>query len=154
MARGNSSDERISIAEAAKRLGMTKQAIGQWADKAPADAVELRGGRRYLRWPAFPVWYRQRLSSTAPENFEKARARKMAAEAELTELELARVRGEQVPVDAVRKTMGQLAAKLRSQLLAVPGRYSARIVGIASLPEAQRALDLAMRDVLNELKEG
>src|ERR1044071_8754626 len=97
----SASDEEISIAEAAKRLGMTKQAIGQWADKAPADAVSLKAGRRYLSWPAFPVWYRQRLSATQPEDFEKAKARKMAADAELAELELARIRGEQVPVAAV-----------------------------------------------------
>jgi hypothetical protein len=38
--------------------------------------------------------------------------------------------------------------------LAAPGRYSARLVGASTLPDAQRALDGVMRDVLNELKEG
>ena len=82
------------------------------------------------------------------------RSRKMAADAELTELELARVRGDQVPVETFRETVSGIATKIRAQLLAAPGRYSARIVGVDSLPDAQRHLDAIVRDVLNELSEG
>lgn len=149
------SDERVSIREAGKRLGMTQQSIGQWADKAPSDAVRLENGRRWLIWPQFPVWYRQRLQQNAePADFEKARARKMAADAELAELELARMRGEQVAVETYRAEVSGIATKIRAQLLAAPGRYSARIVGTSTLPEAQRHLDAIMRDVLKELAAG
>lgn len=137
-------------------LAMTQQGVGQWAEQAPPELVKLRKGRRYLLWPGFMVWYRQRLQASRekPTDFEEARARKMAADAELAELELARVRGEQVPVETFRETVSGIATKIRAQLLAAPGRYSARIVGVDSLPDAQRHLDAIVRDVLNELSEG
>lgn len=155
MARGRSSQRDVSMSEAADMLAMTVQGVGQWAEKAPPDLVRLKRGRRYLVWPGFMIWYRQRLQTTRekPTSFDDAKARKMAADAELAELELARVRGEQVPVAEFRERVRDIATRIRAQLLAAPGRYSARVVGMTSLPAAQGALDAIVRDVLNELTE-
>ena len=152
--RGKASERDVSMTEAAEILAMTVQGVGQWAQRAPAELVRLKRGRRYLVWPGFMVWYRQRLrvDRDKPTSFEDAKTRKMAADAELAELELALTRGDQVPVESYRQSLEQLTSHLRAQLLAAPGRYSARIVGTTTLPAAQRALDAVMRDVLNELK--
>jgi phage terminase Nu1 subunit (DNA packaging protein) len=150
-------ETEVSLTQAAKWLGMTQQAAGQWAEKAPPEVVRVgKDGRRKLLWPSFPVWYRQRLKADrdTPTDFEEARARKTAAEAEMAELELARLRGEFVTADSFRERVRAIASTLRAQLMAAPGRYAARTVGLASLPDSQRAWDHAVRDILNELKEG
>ena len=155
MSRGNASEREVSMTEAAEMLAMTQQGVGKWADQAPPELVKLKRGRKFLIWPGFMVWYRQRLQTSRekPTDFEEARARKMAADAELAELELAKTRGEQIELSEVRKTWERAASRIRAQLLAAPGRYSPRVVGIDSLPAAQRALDAIVRDVLTELKD-
>jgi hypothetical protein len=49
------------------------------------------------------------------------RARKMAADAEMAELELARMRGELVPRALVAEVLGPLLTKLRDDLVGIPG---------------------------------
>jgi hypothetical protein len=71
----------------------------------------------------------------------------------LAELQLAKERGQTVPIEAFRQEVRATASTIRAQLAAVPGRFSARIIGISTLPAATRALDGVVRDVLNELKE-
>jgi len=147
--------EEISMREAAKRLGMTEAGLGQWAAKTGAP-VALTKGRRFAVWPAFPIWYRQQLQSSRekPLGFEDARARKMQAEAELAELDLETRRGQVVALDLYRDEVRGLVRTIRAQLLAVPGRYAPRTAGKTTLPESQRAWDAAVRDILNDLRDG
>ena len=141
--------------EAAKRLGMTEAGLGQWAAK-PGAPTALKKGRRFALWPAFPIWYRQQLqlNREKPQGFEEARARKMQAEAELAELELETKRGQVVALDLYRDELRGVVRTIRAQLLAVPGRYAPRTAGKTSLPESQRAWDAAVRDILNDLRDG
>lgn len=140
--------------EAAKRLGMTDAGVGQWAARADAPVV-MKKGRRFALWPAFPVWYRQQLQRDRekPANFEDAKGRKMQAEAELAELDLATKRWQLVAVELYRQEIRGVVRTIRAQLLAVPGRYAPRTAGIATLPESQRAWDAAVRDILNDLRD-
>ena len=156
MTRAASDEWEVSMSEAAKWLAMTQQGVGQWADQAPPEYVRTRGKRRVLIWPGFMVWYRQRLQDTRQRSneLEDRRARKMATETEMLELDLAKARGEVVSMTSVREQMRHIASTIRAQLLAVPGRYSPRTVGIATLPESQRVWDSAVRDVLAELRDG
>ena len=157
MARARIDEEReVSIADAAMWLAMTQQGVGQWADQAPAEYVRIKGRKRLLVWPGFMVWYRQRLteSRSKPSEFEERRTKKIEVEAAMLELQLAKAKNELVPVPAARQAWRQGLARIRAQLLAVPGRYSPRTVGLGSLPESQRAWDHAIRDILSELQEG
>jgi len=141
--------------EAAKRLGMTEAALGQWAAKEGAP-VELKKARRWALWPQFPIWYRQQLvrEREKPADFEDAKKRKMQAEAELMELDLEERRAAIVTTALHREALRGFVTTIRAQLLAVPGRYAPRTAGLASLPESQRAWDLAVRDILNDLRHG
>src|SRR6478672_9577357 len=97
------SEEEVSLTEAAKRLAMTAQAVGQWADKAPAEFVRVRKNRRALLWPGFMVWYRQRLSAgSKPLDLAEAQRRRATAEAEIAEMERDKMRGDLVEKEAVR----------------------------------------------------
>lgn len=143
----------------AEYYGVEDRTVTNWVNGMPACPSWKENGRRYFDSVKVAAWREAKaradaLRNTEPLDLEKARARKMAADAELAELELARVRGEQVQVETVRETWSAIATKIRAQLLAAPGRYSARIVGVDSLPDAQRHLDAIVRDVLNELSEG
>jgi hypothetical protein len=135
---------------------MTQQAVGQWADKAPSDCVQLENGRRWLIWPQFPVWYRQRLQATRekPLNVAEAQQRRAAAEAEIAEMERDKMRGDLVPADTLDRLVGDIGDTLAAILKAIPGRYAARTVGLTTLPESQRAWELAIRDVLGDLRRG
>lgn len=155
MARSGAQDERVTMAEAARRLGMTQQGLGMWAQREGAP-VQLVGSRRYALWPAFPVWWRQQLTKerAKPADFEEAKSRKMQAEAELAELELEARRGQLVTTALHREALRGIVTTIRAQLLAVPGRYAPRTAGLATLPESQRAWDAAVRDILNDLRDG
>ncbi|HEX6925655.1 MAG TPA: hypothetical protein VF167_09495 [Longimicrobiaceae bacterium] len=144
--------ERVSAREAAKRLGMTDQAVGQWANQAPADTYVLANGRRWLLWPQFPVWYRQRLQQHAkPANFDEAKARKMAAEAELAEIELAKARGDALALSDLEAVVARDYTKVRERLQALPGRLAPLVVGVKSVGEATKLIVPVVREVMQEL---
>ena len=149
---------KLTAKQLAEHYNVEDRTVTNWVNSDPPCPSFKEGRLRYFDSAAVAAWKEQKavsaaLRSTEPVDFEKAKARKMAADAELAELELARVRGDQVPVDAFREKVRDVATRVRAQLLAAPGRYSARIVGLATLPEAQRSLDAIVRDVLNELTE-
>lgn len=143
------------MSEAARRLGMTSVSVGRIAER-PGAPVLLKKSRRLCLWPEFPVWYRQQLvkERERPASFEEAKARKLQAEAELAELELEARRGDVVPIVSFRDEVRDLVRRTRAQLLAIPGRYAPRTAGKASLIESQRAWDAAVRDILNDLRDG
>jgi phage terminase Nu1 subunit (DNA packaging protein) len=149
---------QLTAKQVADYYGVRERTVTNWVNSDPPCPSILDGSRRFFDSATVAAWKEQRavdaaISRANPVDFEEAKGRKMAAEAELTELELARVRGESVPVALFAEKVRDLATKIRSQLLAAPGRYSARVVGIATLPAAQQQLDAIVRDVLNELKE-
>ena len=87
-----------------------------------------------------------------PTTFEDAKTRKMAAEAELAEAELARVRGSQVPIADTVKVVGEVCIAVRAKCLAVPTRVAPLLVAAERTEATYRALlGAAMREVLNEL---
>lgn len=150
---------RLTVKQLAEFYDVDRRTITNWVNSTPGCPSWKEGSERFFDSVKVAAWREAKARAESerdatPLDLEEARARKMTADAELAELELGRLRGELVPVDAVRTTMADLTSRVRAQLLAIPGRYSARIVGLPSLAEAARALDLAMRDVLNELKEG
>jgi len=160
--RGNSAEkELVTNSEAARRLGMTPVSIGQWAAKpgCPTNGV---GAKRRLVWPDFPKWRDQELArqiraeakeSARPADLEEAKARKMAAEAELAELELAKARGDLITVDDAVKGAEKLFERLRARLIAVPGKEAHRFVGIKRLPQANKALRDVVDSALVELSK-
>lgn len=158
--RGNSSGkELVTNAEAARRLGMTPVSIGQWAAK-PGCPTHGAGAKRRLVWPDFPKWRDQELArqirseakaDSKPGDLEEAKARKMAAEAELAELELAKARGELIAVEDAVKEAEQVFERLRARLIAVPGKEAHRFVGLKRLPHAMKGLRDVIDTALTEL---
>jgi len=142
-----------NITQAAEALGMTGQAVGQWADKAPPDMVRAVRGVRWLKWPDFPVWYRQQLKQKErPADLDEARARKLAAEAELAELELERARGTLYHIDDVAAVWRDMLRRIAAQGRAAAGRYAVRTVGLSDLRTSTAVWEEAMGDVMRDLQ--
>lgn len=150
--------EVVTQAEAAKRLGISRQSLGVWV-KRPGAPIDYRRNVAYPIWPAFALWREQEREAQlrkelAPADLEEARARKTKAEAELAEIALEEKRGALVSLELYREELRRVVGRVRAQLLSVPGRYAPRTAGKATLPESQRAWDAAVLDVLRELREG
>lgn len=119
----------ISAAEAADRLGMTAQAVGQWASRPTAPAVR-QGTRVYVQWPGFARWREQELVRQAKAEvaptviLDEARTRKALAEASLAEMDLAVRRGDFVAVSDYESAMARVLDRLMARLRAMPVRLS------------------------------
>lgn len=139
----------IPSIEAAKRLGMTQQALGMWTNR-PTAPVRKDGNRVWVRWPEFMRWREQELVRVAvadanPGDLDTARTRKANAEAELAEIEVAKARGEVVSVADYESALARVLDRLTARLRAMPVR-------LAHLgPEAEAAAEAEAERIVVEL---
>lgn len=118
----------ITLADAAARLHMTGQGIGQWTAR-PGAPVRKDGQRVFVRWPEFMRWREQELVRVAvkdanPGDFETARTRKASADAELAEIEVAKARGDVVSVADYEAALGRILDREMARLRALPVRLA------------------------------
>lgn len=110
---------------------------------------------RYV-WPLIQRWYmdwkfEEGRRSVRPEDYEEAKARKMMAEAELAELDLAIRRGELMTVAVAEKRIAEAFDRVAAQLKAAPTRHAHDIIGIQTLPEAEARMKRALSETQSEL---
>lgn len=86
-----------------------------------------------------------------PKSFDDAKTRKMAADAELAELELQRQRGEIVPIKEVVATVSAEYAATRAKLLAIPTKLAPRIALETEEAACRALLTREITEALNEL---
>lgn len=144
----------VSMNEAARRLGLTPQAVGMLANQCPPDCLSVvKGGKKGLIWPHFPVWLRQhwQRERKAPSTLDESRRRKLDAEAELAELEVAQRRGDLIDMAEAEKVYVRVLSRLRTTILNLPGRFASRTVGLESLMQSQVVWDKAMIEALKIL---
>ena len=112
----------LSAVEAAAVLRITPQSLSAWTNRADAPCRKM-GTRVWVRDPEFFRWREGELKrdakeSASPGDFDTAKTRKMAAEAELAEIEVAKARADVVLVadyeSALARVLDRLAARLRS----------------------------------------
>lgn len=116
------------------------------------------GSRELYPWPEISRWLveharQEGRESVKPADYEDAKARKMIAEAELAEYDVALKRGELMTVADGEKTIAEAFQRIRGQLLALPRRIAADVVGIQTLPEANARLTKAVAEVMEELAQ-
>lgn len=147
--------EELTASEAARRLGLTAQGLQGWLKK-PGAPVRADGNKLLVQWPQFARWREQQMVESAltaaqPADFEEARARKVAAEAQLAELDLAVRRGDLVTLAEFEKTIAQAFDRVRSRMVALPGRLAPLVVGTETLPAAVSAIEPVIAEILHEL---
>lgn len=151
-------DRWIVGAEAARRLGMSPQALGGWVIR-PGAPIKRSGSNVLVEWPSFARWreselVRQAKAEMAPGDIDESKARKIAAEAALAELELAKARGELLAVDDWTKATAAILDRVRARIVALPGRLAPLVTGITTLPAAVAAIEPVVAEVLAELAAG
>lgn len=86
-----------------------------------------------------------------PGNFDEARARKLTAEAELAEIELAKARAEVVVIAEVAKLVGEDYAAVRAKLLAIPSKLAPQMAIEPTEAGCRALLQRAINEALDEL---
>lgn len=81
----------------------------------------------------------------------RERARLARAQADKTELELAKLRGELVEIEVAAKTIGEEYAVVRAKLLGLPTRAAPLVHACNSVPEVNGILSDLVYEALAEL---
>lgn len=106
--------------------------------------------------PAGRTWYYDYLvqkgrTQAAPRSIDEARRRKEAAEAEMSELELAKARQELVVVEDFRTAVAEAFGRVRAKILNLPPRLAGVVVGVNTKPEALARIEPLVLEILAEL---
>lgn len=123
--------ERYLQAEAARRLGISPQAIGMWTNR-PGVPVERVGKKVYYLWPDFPRWRDAEIArkireearaNDRPGDLVEAEKRQAIANAVLAELKVAEKEGELVSVQILDEQVGGLCDRLMAGVRNIPSNY-------------------------------
>lgn len=154
----------LTIAEAAARFFVDERTVRNWiADNGlPFTGTEKK---RRIDWAVALPWYVRYQSAktgnagngrSAPpeqdlETYDEANARKTRAEADLKELQLAKMRGEVAAIADMERVIaaGNLAAQ--TQMLAIPTQAAAEVIGIDDLPRVTAILTGFIEQALTNL---
>lgn len=157
----------IRMTEAAKRLGLTHQGVGQWAAK-PGAPVRKDGAGVWVRWPDFIRWREQELVRVAVADATKAlRAqldaasggteggdpirRKAFADARKSELDVEERERSLVPVDEARAAFAARLTVLRNILVPFPRTAAPKLLGAKTIQEIEQRLEVEMRRTMEAL---
>lgn len=83
--------------------------------------------------------------------YEEARARKVAAEAEIAELELAKVRGDLVIAEDVISAWSETLAGLKAKLISIPSKAAPIVAVEDNAGVCQHIIEDLIREALEEL---
>ncbi len=86
-------------------------------------------------------------------SYDEARARKIAAEAEMAEIELQKERGEVLPLDVINAVNDEIYGNFRSRMLAIPAKAAPDIFAAADAKEAKAILRRHINAALQELSD-
>ncbi|HEX2526912.1 MAG TPA: hypothetical protein VHL31_11540 [Geminicoccus sp.] len=140
-----------SVNGLAAELGLDRRTVAKRLALATPHSVAPDGSPRWLLPEAVKALFaiqddRRRI------DFDEARQRKVAAEAQLAELELARQRGEVVAIEDVGVELEQRYAAVRARLMAMPPKL-APLLCPDEPATAQSMIEAAVVEALAELSE-
>lgn len=127
---------KVTVPEAASIFGKTQETIRSWIKEGcPVDEKPIAGKKGYrLDTRAVAEWQLKRAVSAATSfgegiTKEEAQRRKLTAEAELAELEIAKKKGLVVELEQLRTELSNKFTELRSAMRRIPERSALRLVG-------------------------
>lgn len=91
------------------------------------------------------------LAGGAALSYDEARTRKVAAEAEIAELELARIRGTLCLTDDVVKAWESVLHACRAKFLAMPSKLAANVAHETDISVIKDVIESQVREALAEL---
>lgn len=119
----------VTDADLAALFDMTTR----WVRKCAEDGVIVRIGRnKYRLGDAVPALIAYQTGGDLGEAINKARLRKITADATLAELELAKACGEVAPVDELKSAMANMCTIIQTNMRRVPQRAVLQLLGETS----------------------
>lgn len=147
-------------------LGLTTRRLEQLVAEHRDVPSVGRGQHRRFLWPALREWrdkalIQQGVHSVRPQSVEEARARKLAADADLREMEVGEKRGALMPSALFRQELEAAYMRVQAHQLNAPDRYApqfleelANRLRAEDLPRIQQLLRRMMREQMTELQAG
>lgn len=148
----------VGVETVAHVLGLTTRRVQQLTSEG-VFAKEGRGRYDLVSCVQAYVgfWQDKAEARSAAEHvdgsLEESKARKMAAEAELAELQLARERGELVTVEDAVKERTRDYGHLRAKMLNMPAKYAPSTVGCRTIAESKVRWEDAVAEALSVLSD-
>lgn len=142
----------------AEICGVTTETIRNWISSGMPTRKGEKGERLYL--PAEVMRWREEraakvaLDSVAVTDIEEAKRRKLAAEAAMAELELAKQRGEVAEIEVVAEEVGAALAACRARLLGIGAMTAPRLALAEGAAPMKAIVDDAVRTALEEISDG
>lgn len=143
----------VSQKDLASFFDVDVRTIRRWT----TDGIpRTRNGRYALK--ACVAWVREKDQREArerarPEDYDDARKRKMAAEAELIEYDLMERRGELMTVEQFDELVSTTYGRVRAALLALPARMAPDVVGLATVRDARSTVKRFVGEVMETIAD-
>lgn len=146
--------KNVTRQEVADLFGVSHTTVDAWIKRGmPVIQRGSRGKSWQINTAEVSAWLEQRakesVSGDDQADERELKRRKLAAETAKVELELARVRGEVVPLAQLERALANVFAEVKTNLRSVPSRVVTAIIGEESetrikaviLKEIDQALD-------------
>lgn len=141
--------EKITQAQLAQLLGCSQPWIAKLKAKGVLTRWDNLGALLVEGWKHSAGEASGRVSDNSELDLVAERARLAARQSEKLELELAKMRGELIPEEAVAEHFNSFAFAIRAKLLALPSRYRSQFPTLTA--RQVDALDGHVREILQEL---
>lgn len=160
MAEATAQPAGVDVGQVASLLNLTPRRVQQLAKEGVIPRPE-RGRYQIAGCVRGYIAFLQRALDTAhakamqPMNVDLTlqRSRKTAAEAELAEIDVARMRSEVVSVDQAEAVVVELLTNLRAQLIPFPRTAAPKLLGAKSLQELEARLEIETARIMGVLAE-
>lgn len=124
----------VNRQELSEAMGVSLPTVDRWIrDGCPVKQRGAKGIPWEFDLAAVVGWWgdrqREAAAGNAPTDMEDAKRRKVAAEAEMAELELARAKGEVAPIAEFQRTQEARNAIIRTNVLNVVQRATLQLLG-------------------------
>lgn len=141
-----------SVSALAVEFGLDRRTVAQRLNNVEPAQVKGRG-KKYKLQDAAKAIIGQVDVGNGILSYDEARARKMAAEAELSEIELQKERGDVLPIEIVNAINNEIYSNFRAKLLAIPARTAPDVFASSNVTEAKALMRKNVNDVLQELSD-
>lgn len=124
----------VNRQELSQAMGISLPTVDRWIrDGCPVKQRGTKGVAWEFNLPDVVNWWgerqRQAAAGDAPTDIEDAKRRKIAAEASLAELELAKAKGEVAPIRDFERTWSAMMASIQQNVMNVPQRVVVQLLG-------------------------
>jgi terminase small subunit / prophage DNA-packing protein len=147
----------VSLNQLAAETGLAVRSLQYIRAQEPGVLVHRQRGKvAEYEQPTCAINLRQRevrkhAEANKPADFDEARTRREQANAEIAEMQLAKLRAELAPVADMVAQVERIAGAVRAEVLGLRSRFVGRIVGLKTELEAAAVIDAMAAQVLAAL---